>query len=316
VSPADALVPNSAQRTQERSMVFALSTDLVLLFAMTLAGFVGGSLTMMAETVRGWLSHALDWFSLGVLRRVHRGVIADVDFGAGKVEQIANVVIAGGMLIGAGWIVLRVFQLWAGMRPLGTPIGLAFGAIVGMVNVYVNVLAWDSVRRALTRDASPIMDTQLRQRWVTLVSSAVVSVGLTVSALSTDDVIVAWADSLGTLFVASYMVVNAFEVLRDSLPDLLDRSAGADVRACVQRVLARHAGEYARARRVRTRRSGRTRFIELDLGFTPGTTMAEVDRCARAIAAEIRAELPDVDLALVASAAAPEGNPAATPAQA
>ena len=284
-------------------MVFALATDLALLFAMTLAGVVGGSLTMMAESVRGWLSHVLDWFTLVVLRRVHRGVIADVDFGAGKVEQIANVAIAGGMLFGAGWIGLGVLQLWTGARPLGTPIGLAYAAVVGMVNVYVNVLSWDSVRRSLTRDASPIMDTQLRQRWVTLISSAVVLVGLTVSALSTDDVIVAWADSLGTLFVASYMVANAVEILSASLPDLLDRSAGADVRAGVQRVLARHDEAFERVLRMRTRRSGRTRFVELALGFAPGTTMEQVDRCTETIRTDLRAELADVDLSLIASVA-------------
>ena len=287
-------------------MVFAMATDLVILIAMTLSGFLGGSLTMVAESVRAWLAHALDWFTLVLLRRVHRGQIADVDFGAGKVEQIANVAIATGMLLGSGWIALRVLQMWAGVRPLGSPIGLASAAIVGLVNVYVNVLAWDSVRRSLTRDASPIVVSQLRLRWVTLVSSAVVSVGLTVSALSTDDVVVAWADSLGSLFVACYMVANALGILRDSLPDLLDRSAGAEVRAAVQRALARHAGEFVRPLRVRTRRSGRTRFVELELGFAPGATIDEVDRCARALASELRAELPEVELALVASAVAPE----------
>ena len=91
-------------------MVFAMATDLVILIAMTLSGFLGGSLTMVAESVRAWLAHALDWFTLVLLRRVHRGQIADVDFGAGKVEQIANVAIATGMLLGSGWIALRVLR--------------------------------------------------------------------------------------------------------------------------------------------------------------------------------------------------------------
>jgi len=58
-------------------MVFAMATDLVILLAMTLSGFLGGSLTMVAESVRAWLAHALDWFTLVLLRRVHRGQIAD-----------------------------------------------------------------------------------------------------------------------------------------------------------------------------------------------------------------------------------------------
>jgi divalent metal cation (Fe/Co/Zn/Cd) transporter len=71
----------------------------------------------------------------------------------------------------------------------------------------------------------------------------VVSVGLTVSALSTDDVVVAWADSLGSLFVAGYMVLNALEVMRTSLPDLLDRSAGAPSQGRAPRA-RRRAADY------------------------------------------------------------------------
>ena len=70
-------------------MVFALATDLALLFAMTLAGVVGGSLTMVAESVRGWLSHVLDWFTLVVLRRVHE-LRADGCLAPQRAAQLAH----------------------------------------------------------------------------------------------------------------------------------------------------------------------------------------------------------------------------------
>jgi divalent metal cation (Fe/Co/Zn/Cd) transporter len=144
---AGALMLTPAQRAQERSMLFALAMDLVMVVAIVLSGIVGGSLTMLAEGARTSLGYALEVFTVVVLRRIHRGVLADLEYGAGKLEQIASVAIAAGMLLAAVWIGANAYGVWSGTRALGTPIGLAGAAIVGMVNLYVNLLAWDSVRR-------------------------------------------------------------------------------------------------------------------------------------------------------------------------
>jgi cation diffusion facilitator family transporter len=302
---AGALELTPAQRAQERSMLFALVMDFVMVAATVLSGVLGGSLTMLAESARTSLGYVLEVFTLVVLRRIHRGVLADLEYGAGKLEQIASVVIAAGMLLAAVWIAFNAYGVWSGARELGTPIGLAAAAIVGMVNLYVNLLAWDSVRRSLTADASLIMEAQLRVRWVKLFSTLVVSVGLTVSALSTDDVVVAWADSLGSLFVAGYMVLNALEVMRTSLPDLLDRSAGAAVAGVVRRALDAARADYEDVTRLRTRRSGRITFVEIELAFDPALSMAEVARRVGTLATAIKTELPHAEVSVVASAAAP-----------
>ena len=302
---AGALVLTPAQRAQERSMLFALAMDFVMVAATVLSGVLGGSLTMLAESARTSLGYALEIFTLVVLRRIHRGVLADLEYGAGKLEQAASVVIAAGMLLAAVWIAFNAYGVWSGTRELGTPMGLAAAAIVGMVNLYVNLLAWDSVRRSLTADASLIMEAQLRVRWVKLFSTLVVSVGLTISALSTDDVVVAWADTLGSLFVAGYMVLNAIEVMRTSLPDLLDRSAGAAVAEVVRRALDAARADYEDVTRLRTRRSGRITFVEIELAFDPALSMAEVARRVGALATAIKTDLPHAEVSVVASAAAP-----------
>jgi cation diffusion facilitator family transporter len=297
------LEPTTAQLAQERTMRFVIIVDAFMVTALLLGGIVGGSLTMMAEAIRASLSYGLECFTIVVLRRIHRGVLADMEFGAGKLEQIASVVIAVSMLFGAAWIGWNVTRLWSGQRQLGAPIGLAYAAIVGMVNLYANVVAWDSVRRSMTADASIIMDAQLHLRWVKLVSSLVVSVGLTVSALSTDDVVVAWADSLGSLFVAIYMIVHAVGVLRSALPDLLDRSAGPRVRDAIMRALATHTSEYDRVLRLRSRRSGRTTFIEIHLAYDAALNMAEVQRRVEVFKNAIRLKLTDAEVSVVATCA-------------
>ena len=75
-------------------------------------------------------------------------------------------------------------------------------------------------------------------------------------------------------------------MLRSSIPDLVDRTAGPAVHETVNNVLVTLAGEYERLDRIRSRRSGRVVFVEVVLTFQPSLTIAEVneriDRVKRA----------------------------------
>jgi divalent metal cation (Fe/Co/Zn/Cd) transporter len=298
-----------AERAAERSLIFAVSADIAILVPMWLTGVLGGSLTMLAEAIRGSLMLAIEFFGLSVLRHIHRGTLVDLEFGTGKLEQIANLVIGTGMLGGAAWIAAKSVAIVAGERALGTPLGLALAAIAGAGNAYVNIIAWAGVRRAARGSNSIVMHAQLTARIAKLVSSLIVLGSLTLAAFSTDEEVVAWADASGSLFVAAFIVFNASGLLKSAIPDLLDRSAGTAVRAVVDRVLADHAGDYRRLERVRTRRSGRIVFIELALGFEAGLAIAEVDRRIEALKTALQREIAEAEITVLARASAEAGEP-------
>lgn len=147
------------------------------------------------------------------------------------------------------------------------------------------------MRHASRGETTLVMLGQLRARMVKLVSSLVVLLSMTVAALSTDNVVVTWADALGSIFVAAFIVWNAWGMLRSSIPDLVDRTAGPAVHETVNNVLVTLAGEYERLDRIRSRRSGRVVFVEVVLTFQPSLTIAEVneriDRVKRAMQEKI-----------------------------
>jgi divalent metal cation (Fe/Co/Zn/Cd) transporter len=290
------------QRSKERAILFALVADTAILLVITVVALLGGSLTLLAESVRGALMDAIEGFALLVMRRIHRGRLDGFEFGSGKLEQVANLAIAAGMLGGAVWIALGALALATGGRPIGTPLGLALAAIVGALNTYINLIAWDAVRRAARGENSLIMRGQLTARNVKLVSSLVVQLSLTVAAVSTDDAVIAWADAAGALFVVGFIVVTALGMLRAGFPDLVDRAVEETVQQAINRALVRHFDEYARFDRIRSRRSGRQVFIEVALGFDGGLTMAEVTRRVAALTATMRGEIADADIVVLSSA--------------
>src|SRR5262245_12979269 len=162
------------QQAKERSILFAILVDSAIIVVMVQIGVVGGSFTMLAEALRGGLMLAIEIISFIVMRRIHREVLRGFEFGPGKLEQVASLSIAVGMFGAAVWIAFGVLHIIAGERPLGTPLGLTLAAMLGAFNTWVNVIAWDAMRRAARSGGSVIMSAQLQARTVKLFSSVFV----------------------------------------------------------------------------------------------------------------------------------------------
>jgi ferrous-iron efflux pump FieF len=290
------------EAAEERSVLFALLADTFMITLWISVAVLGGSLTVIAESIRGGLMMSIEVFAYFLMRRLHRGQLADLEFGTGKLEQVANLLIGGGMLAGAAWIFSGAVAIVDGDRSVSIPIWLAVGAFTGASNLVANFTSWDGMRRAVRTESSLVMLAQFKSRTVKLICSCFVIVTLTTAALAPDEVVVAWADAVGAIFVACFTVMNGIEILRDCIPDLLDRSAGKDVRATVEQALARHAAEFRRLVRLRSRRSGRAVFVEVTLAFEAGLAMGEVNRRIAMIRETMLAEVEHGDISILASA--------------
>lgn len=300
-----AATPTPIQLTRERSLRFAMGVDALLIVVVSCIGLIGGSLTIIAECVRGTLMLTTEIFAYMAMRRIHRGQLAGLEFGHGKLEQVANLAIAAGMVFGAAWIGWGAVGLAFGDRPPATPGGLAASAMIAASNTFLNFIAWLSVLQATPSGSPVIMEAQLRSRSVKFVSSCVVLVLLTISALCLDPVIAIWCDVLGALFVAGFILATAASMARGGLPDLLDQSANEAVQRSINRSLARHFDDYDQLGRVRSRRSGKTIFIEVALGFDPRLTFVEVNRRVDAIRATFIREIPDADVSIAPTSVPP-----------
>jgi ferrous-iron efflux pump FieF len=140
-----ALTPE--QRNREQSVLFAVLADCCMLGLYLAVGILGGSLTIIAEAIRGGLLLVIEAFALHVLRKIHRGQVADYEFGAGKLEQMCNFLIAISMMGGALWIANGAVRLVIQGHADAAPLGLALAAAFGAVNVFANYAAWFRVRR-------------------------------------------------------------------------------------------------------------------------------------------------------------------------
>jgi divalent metal cation (Fe/Co/Zn/Cd) transporter len=293
------------QRNQERALALALWLDSLLIVPYGIVAVWAGSLAMLSELLRGGLLMIVTGFSLRTLRRTHRGLITDYDYGIGKLERALSVAVAFLLLLAAVFIVWRAFVLGP-----ETPAS-RFLRVLAIVFVFMNLLANTipaiSLWRATRVQPSVIALSQFRARLAKAVGSIVVVTCVAIHSLAADPMTGRIADTVAALLVVGFMVVIAVGLLREALPDLLDRAIAEPMQVRVNRTLAAFFHDYDELLSVRTRRSGNIAHIEITLGFGRNKTMGEVSQIIARMQDHLRNANPDSDIVIVAHAV--EGQP-------
>ena len=280
-------VVSAAARQRERSILVATLLDLSMLGPYILVGLWANSLMMLAEALRGGLLIALEVSLLVLLRRIQRGRIHSFDYGAGKLEQFANLGIGLAMGLGGLWVAgAAAYRWWH--PPDQQSIGLAVAAVLATANVVQNGAAFRGMWRAGRDGSSVIMVGQIRARLAKLLCSGVVVVALAINAVFDGGPIGTLAEVLGSAFVALLMLELAISMWRQALPSLLDRTLAEGQQELINRSLVAHFESYDALISVRSRLSGNTPIVEIVLGFEPHRTVGDVQRVVNGVSGEVR----------------------------
>jgi divalent metal cation (Fe/Co/Zn/Cd) transporter len=294
-----ALTPQ--QRRRESALILAAVLDGLIGLLLLVVGLATNSLTCFAESMRGNMMWIIDLVSLAVLRRLHRGRMTGFDFGTNKVEQLCGIAIGTGLIVAAAWLAHDALQLISAGYSTATPLGLCLAAAIGAVNVFINFVCWDKVRRAAEGRRSSLMDAQRTARRARLLSSLVVQATMTGAAIAKDPLVVAWLDAAGTLIVCVIMVRAGLRLLAESVPDLVDRSAN-HLAAPVLAEAARLLPAGATFESFRSRGSARAFTLEVALGCEAATSVETVHESARILGKALAGALPGVEIRLQVNA--------------
>lgn len=292
--------PNEAERREERAILIAILLDLSLAVPYTVTALIIGSLSMLSDVLRGSLLLVVAIVSWQTLRELHRGKVASYEYGIGKLERGIGLLVGALLIFAAGFIAYQALTAGGGEPKTGF---WAVAAIVMVVyNFIVNVGPIIPLWRATKAGGSMIVQAQLRAHIAKAVASFPVVVCVIIDALSSDPYVARIADSIGGIIGAAFMTLVGAQMVRQALPDLLDRSLAEPVQMKVNRVLAAFFDEYDALLGIRTRSSGNVAHVEITVGFDPARTMAEVSDVLARMEARLKTEIPDVDAVLIARA--------------
>ncbi|ONG50207.1 hypothetical protein BKE38_18925 [Pseudoroseomonas deserti] len=290
-----------AALARERSLLGSALADIGTVILFTAVSLWSHSMTTLAELVRGGLLTMLELVIYGLMRRIHRGQMAAYEFGSGKVEQFANLIVGLAMAAGAAWVASRAIgRFTAGEAAVyGSALSLWAASGAAAVNLAVNVAAGVALWRAGRDGTSVLMTGQIRSRVSKILASTVAVGAVVLSAIAPGSTTSRVADLVGTLFVACVMLGVTAKLWRESLPDLLDRSLDEERQMLLNRALGARFADYDALLSVRSRSSGRSVHVKIELGFRGAMTLAAVDAATAGLRAEIAALIPGADVTIV-----------------
>ncbi|WP_243669731.1 hypothetical protein [Methanoculleus chikugoensis] len=99
-------------------------------------------------------------------------------------------------------------------------------------------------------------------------------------------------DALIALAVAGIILRAAFDLIRRSFEDLVDRSLPPDEEDRIREIIKEHCTDAIGFHRLRTRRSGPNRFVDLHLVVPRAATLEEAYAIVKQVEDDVRREFP------------------------
>lgn len=265
---------NNQKESSVRIAALAGLTDTIVC---AIAAATSNSSLLLADALKTsleFMAVLLAWISI---RRITRGAGQDFEFGIGKLENLASLVI--GALMALGVAVISFAAIRNIIEPthasgVGIYISLADQVVYGVINGYLMRRAAQAARH----ENSPIMASQAKMFFAMFFGNVfifvTVSLGLLLHGFSWS----VYIDPLAALVVAATIVMAAIEVFSTSCYDLLDGALAEEDKLRIMRVLAENFDRYDMIYGVRSRRSGSRAFIEIYLGYDAERRVGDVER--------------------------------------
>ena len=254
-----------------------------------LAAIFSGSIALAASFVDSLTDVFTSSVNLVAIRIGSRPADEDHRYGHGKAEGLAGMF--QGAVVGFSGVYLiveSVRRLSAGTHVGNEWIGLVIMAISTFASLWIT---WFLRRRAKETDSSALLADSAHYA-----SDVLMNLGVFV-ALGIDRLFdIPWMDPAMGLLVAVIVLRSSWHVLRASLDELMDRDLGEDIQQTIRRAVTEQVPEAREIRSLRTRRSGRARFVDLMVAFDRNLSFAEAHRLSERAARAVRGVVPSADV--------------------
>jgi len=289
---AGPLLAASTTAASRKTGVAALSiaSNAVLIVLKLAAGAITGSVAIITEAMHSSVDLIASIVAYVSVRTADKPADSDHPYGHDKFENLAAAIEAMLILVGAGVIVFEsVRRLSSGAEVHSLGVGIAVIAFSVVANVVVSTLL---ARRARETE-SPALEGDAAHLRTDAATSAAVLVGLVAVQLTG----AAWLDPVIALAVAAAIVYAGIKLLMRASRVLVDEAlppAELDaVRAAIQEFGPRGVCGY---HKLRARRAGSRRYVDLHVQFVGGTTLEAAHATAHQLQDAIRARVRGADV--------------------
>ncbi len=268
-----------------RIAAISLATTICLLSLKLVVGVISGSIAVLSDAIDSGTDVVGGTAALISVRIAARPADEDHPYGHGKVESISASVAATVVTIGGGFVVFQaVRRLVAGSPEINVGLGLPPMLIAAVANLVIAYYMRQEARRA----RSLALASEATHLQTNVIQAAAVIAGLALVGISG----LRLFDALVALGLAVYMGWAAVHLARAALAEVMDVALPDDDLRAIHDVLVAHQDEIRGFHRLRSRKAGPIRHVDMHLLVDPQRTVEEVHAVCDQIEHEISEGLP------------------------
>jgi cation diffusion facilitator family transporter len=291
------LLTPSALRTGDRGLPaksaaarLSIVSNSVLIALKIVAGVITGSIAILTEAVHSTIDLVGSIVAYVSVRKADEPADSEHMYGHAKIENLAGAIEGMLILVGAGVIAyeaIRRLAIGATIDSLG--FGIAAIAVSMVANLGVSTYLF---RQARLHDSPALEGDAIHLR-----ADSLTSVGVLVGLVLIEITGLEQLDAVVALVVAVAIVYAGVRILTRSSRVLVDEALPSAELDLVKDVIDSYSrGEVVGYHKLRSRRAGSARYIDLHVQFAPGTTLERAHNVAHELQGVIRQRIRGVDV--------------------
>jgi len=277
-------------RASRAAVVPVLSNAFVLVLK-AVVGLMTGSIAVLSDAMDSLEDVGASLFDLWSVRLSAKPADQEHPYGHGKVEGIAAT--AEGLLIGGGGVFIfyqAIHRLISGQAEIGVGLGL----VAMIVTAFVNLGVVFHIARAAKETGSLVLTAASRHLWTNVAQAIAVITALVLVGLTGRREF----DAIVALLLSAFLVFSAARIIMGATRQIMDVRLPLDEEEVIQGALRRYEGQVVGFHKLRTRRSGHQRYVELHLIVDPKRSVEEIHTVCDGIEGDIQERLPGAEVTI------------------
>ena len=275
------------EKTKVASLSVASNTFLTL--AKLAIGLASGSVSILSEGIHSGIDLLAAFIALFAVRESGKPADKRHAYGHGKIENVSGTIEAALIFVAALMIIAEAIQkVQEIIGGEGGHVGdLRLGMLIMGVSAIVNLIVSTKLMRVAKQTDSVALEADALHLRTDVYTSVGVFIGLLLIKIT------GWAilDPIIAFGVALMIIKASFELTKKAFSPLVDVSLPDEEREIITEVLLLHAEKFVEFHKLRTRKAGAERHVDLHLVVAKYTSVVDVHELCDLIEQEINLRL-------------------------
>jgi cation diffusion facilitator family transporter len=276
--------------SKSRAAGLSIASNVALIVLKLAAGAITGSIAILTEAVHSSIDLLASMVAFFSVRKADEPPDPSHPYGHEKVENLTAALEGVLILVGAGIIIFESVRRLTHVSQVDTIwVGIAVVGFSAVANLGVSTYLYRQARLA----DSPALEGDAAHLRTDAFTSFGVLVGLALVEITGAQRL----DAITALIVAVVIVVSGVRIVSRSSRVLVDEALPPDELEAVRQTIEDYgAPEVAGFHKLRARRAGSRRHVDLHVQFRGGTTLERAHEVSHELQAAIKERLRDSDV--------------------